>query len=212
MSRIGAPGRTRRVGAVTFIYFALIMLPVLAFSASLAVDFTQIIVAKRQVANTAQAAALAGAQQFIPDTPYVDSAWAKTEAIRTYCLGAQRGTMKLSQATAAATGRVSCPADRDAGTTTTTVNVAVSTQDAYGVNADVNAVRVEVHATFRIPGLVFTKFVVLLLGVHPTAAGGDEFEVTESAAVCTKPAPVPSPLNPKVSPTNGFCYKAGRAH
>jgi len=203
MSRIGTPSRTRRVGAVTFIYFALVMLPVLTFSASLAVDFTTIIVAQRQVHNTAQAAALAGAQQFIVNSPYLDSSKAKAEAARTYCLGAWRGTMLLSQAPPKSVPRVpptSCPPPSKKGAE---ASVAVTTSCTVGTGCPAGAAnKISVTATFHIPNLVFTKLAIMLLGI-PTTATDTGFKIGESAAVCISSVADGS--------TNGFCYKAGRA-
>ena len=188
MTRIARANLVRRgaAGAATFVYFVLLALPTLTFSAGLAVDFTRIIIATRQVNNAAQAAALSGAQQFIANTQYIDAQGAKAAAERTYCVAITSGATSLSSATGGA--GISCPGGSAA-------SIEVTTIDAGYQNGVAAASAVNVHASFHVTGLVFTNF----WGMGSTF---DPAPVDKSAQVC-----VPGDNG---GPTNGFCAHARR--
>lgn len=73
---LAARRRLRRPVAATLLFFIMIGLPVIWFSGALAVDFVRVLAAQREASQMADAAALAGAAQFLPnnaDAPYQES-------------------------------------------------------------------------------------------------------------------------------------------
>lgn len=74
--------RARR--AVGFLFFVLCMLPVLFGALGLATDFGRLIIAYRQVADTADTVALAGAHQFTTGGSQINQARARLAAQDTF--------------------------------------------------------------------------------------------------------------------------------
>lgn len=72
---------------VGFVWFALIAMPVLLFSAGLSVDLTRIIVAGREASNLTSAAAIAGAYEFETGEAYLNPGRARAEALATWEMG-----------------------------------------------------------------------------------------------------------------------------
>lgn len=92
---LGAARRTRR--AVGFLWFCIVTIPVLFFSAGLAVDFTKIIVADREARNLVDAAATAGAYQFQPGKPWLHPTNAKKAAEDLWKWGTDHPSMNSNQ-------------------------------------------------------------------------------------------------------------------
>lgn len=172
--------RGHRARGVAFVYFALLGLPAFFFGAGLAVDFTRIIIAHRQVANVAQAAALSGAQQFTTDAATLNTSLAVAKASETYCAAQQSGALSLSSG-AGSTG-VRCTGMYAGAPATITVATA---KDRTGA-----ATTVDVTARYRVTGLIFTGF----FGADRSLTADP---VTRSATIC-----VPGDVT---GPTNGFC-------
>jgi Flp pilus assembly protein TadG len=79
---MNAAARPRRQGArgATFLFFLMVAMPLLAFGAMLSVDFTKVLVLTREMSNATGAAALAGAQQYQPNTTVLNRSAAVSEA------------------------------------------------------------------------------------------------------------------------------------
>lgn len=177
-------GRYRRLkrtaAGVAFIYFTLLGIPVVFFGAGLAVDFTRIVVAQREVTNAVQAAALAGAEQYVPNEVAVDFPAARTAAVNTYCVAQSDGVMRLST---------------PSGPTTSCQNVggsaAVTIEPIYSSNGSGGTVvGVTVTARYTIKDLVFSNY---FTGSRTAEAD----PIVRSATLC-----IPGAAD---GPTNGYC-------
>ena len=122
-----ASTRARIAAGATFLYFGLIGLPALFFGSAMAVDFTRIIVAAREMHNAAEASALAGAYQFstVGDPTTLDPAQAKSAAQDTLCTAARAGQLHLTTFTCADAQSMTPRLSADRTTVTVTVNYAV---------------------------------------------------------------------------------------
>lgn len=124
------------------------------FGAMLAIDMTRIIIVARQASNAAEAAAVAGAQQYQPGRIALESGRARNVAreslIRSHAVGAVDAEM------------VSTP------------QVVVSS-NSYGSE------RVTVTYRYEIPGLVILP---VLNAITDSDTGLGTFEVTREADVC----------------------------
>jgi Flp pilus assembly protein TadG len=74
----------------------LVGIPLLFIGAGMAVDFTRVVVAARQVSNATEASALAGAFQFQPGKAQLDLPQARSIALDTYTRAQQAGQMPLA--------------------------------------------------------------------------------------------------------------------
>jgi Flp pilus assembly protein TadG len=111
--------RSRR--AVGFLFFILCMLPVLFGALGLATDFGRLIVAYRQVADTADTVALAGAHQIQGAT--INQARAQTAAAETFEQATGAGGRYPSMLPAAEGARLSNPGTLSDNNTVLTVSI-----------------------------------------------------------------------------------------
>lgn len=165
---------------VALTYFALIGMPTLFFGAGMAVDFTRIIISARQVSNAAQAAALAGAQQFTVNDASINVPRAVSAATETYCLAKSAGALSLSSN--GTSGARACPGAL-AGQQATIVVKPMRVPDGAAVGVDVTA-------RYRVTDLLFAGFFT-----DPNA--GPDSSVTRTATLC-----IPGVAT---GPTNGYC-------
>lgn len=82
---------------VAFMWVLLIGFPLMFFGLAMAVDFTRIIMADRQMATATHAAALAGAYQFNPGKATINSANARMAAVETLCVAQEQGSVTLAE-------------------------------------------------------------------------------------------------------------------
>lgn len=87
------PRRSRQ--AIGYVWFVLVAIPVLMFSAGMSVDLGRVVVANREAANMAQAAATAGALQYQNDTTYLNGPAAYRAAEQTWSMGSSAGALGL---------------------------------------------------------------------------------------------------------------------
>lgn len=186
MRQLHARPRLRRnvLRGATFVYFALIAIPVMWFGSAMAVDFTRIVIAHRQVANATQAAALAGAQQFVVDAAEIDPEKSRVAARETYCVAVAAGQLPMVQARGTSSSCV-----RGEGRVALTVTPIASGTSPTGTPT---YMQVEVTSRYRVTGLLFGSF----FGAKSTY---DADPVTRSAAICLPGV--------ATGPTNGFCAK-----
>lgn len=174
VTRQDAPARrltsARGVRGVAFLYFTLVVIPIVFFSAAAAVDFTRIIIAGRETSNAAAAAALAGAWQMEDSVAAVNSSEAVSAAVETYCYAQQVGATHLAEPAGA--GQACSGGGR--------ADISVELKDFRTTNGGLNAggfTTVEVTARYKVPNLVFFSFF----------GAGRSFEanpVTRSASIC----------------------------
>lgn len=101
----GMVRRLRRGAVLT--WTTVITIPTLFFAIGLAVDFTRIIIADREMATATHAAALAGAYQFDPGKRTINASNAKAAAQETLCVSQKQGAIRNSSP--GASGRTACP-------------------------------------------------------------------------------------------------------
>ena len=191
MSARGAMTRPRRARArrrrraVAFLYFTIVAMPLIFFSAAAAVDFTRIIIAAREVSNATAAAALAGAWQMEAGQASVNPTDATTAAVETYCAAERAGATHLSSPVGPAR---TCAGGGRAAVTVTLRDYRAT---AGGYTAG-GYTTVEVTSRYRVDDLIFFSYF----------GGGSAFEgppVTRSASVC-----VPGDTD---GATQGFCQR-----
>lgn len=95
LSRRRRPMTRRGSRAVGYIWFAIVAVPALLFSAGMSVDLGRIVVANREAANMAQAAATAGALQYQAGVAVLDSAAAQSAAHQLWAQGVAAGSLGL---------------------------------------------------------------------------------------------------------------------
>lgn len=101
----GMVRRLRRGAVLT--WTTVITIPTLFFAIGLAVDFTRIIVADREMATATHAAALAGAYQFDEGKRTINASRAQAAAKETLCVSKQHGALRNSDP--GRSGRSTCP-------------------------------------------------------------------------------------------------------
>lgn len=143
---------------VAFMWVLLIGFPLMFFGLAMAVDFTRVIMADRQMATAAHAAALAGAYQFNPGKATINAAAARSAAIETLCASSEQGATDL--AVPGSRGLTTCPLG--GGSVAATVAV-----------VDTTAVRVT--ATYSVENLLLLSY---FEGDNP------ERRVSRTAAIC----------------------------
>lgn len=189
MRRLRPPASPRALAAwrgITFLYFVLLAIPTFFVAAGFATDFTRIIIANRQVANATQAAALAGAQQYLPDTQGLDANKARAASVETYCVAQRSGETYLS--TPASTSTHSCARGNPVS-----LDVKLPTIIAADGTSLYQTVSVTSHYTVN--GLIFVNF----FGLSPNT---NVLNVTKTASIC-----IPGNTD---GPTNGYCTHAIR--
>lgn len=149
-------GRRLLMRGIAMLWFMAITVPVMFAGLGMAVDVTRITLAYRQMSMAADAAALAGAQQFAPDKAYLDTGAAHAAAVDSLCYSARVGAMP--QARAGNSNQLQCGAGSASGT------------------ISANTARVQVTANYRVPDLMF-------LGYFGVMQGKDS-SVTRTAQVC----------------------------
>ena len=97
----------RRARGVAFMWVLLIGFPLMFFGLAMAVDFTRVIMADRQMSTATHAAALAGAYQFNPGKATINAPNARAAAIETLCSAREHGATSLAEP--GSSGRTSCP-------------------------------------------------------------------------------------------------------
>lgn len=70
----------RHLRGATMVWFMLFTLPLLLFSAALAIDVSRILIHDRQMTTVAEAAALAASQQYQPQTARLNTTYAHNQA------------------------------------------------------------------------------------------------------------------------------------
>lgn len=174
--------------AATLLFFLIIALPLLFFSAGLAVDATKIIVAARQTSNAAEASAVAGAQQFT-EIPAPQGSCGTTSKCSYYTLSLDK-TSARSVSLAAVTKALAVRAIKNADAT----GVVIS-NNIYGTE------RVAVTIKYSVPNLVFLPVINALLGGGSSSKNSVVLVVTRYADVCQ------STSNAEYVPTAGFCTR-----
>lgn len=145
--------RLRR-GSVMLL-FVLVGFPFIFFAAGLSVDVTRIYVANRQVANATQAASLAGAFQFKPNSSVLDTRRAQTIALETWNKEKEVGALPLAQVPNAPVIQVTAGSSASPGkvSVTTTYNVnGLVFAAILGVSSSVNDVTIERSSIVCVPG------------------------------------------------------------
>jgi len=183
----GVFGRRRLLRGVAFIYFALLAIPTFFFGAGMATDFTTVITANREVANAVQSAALAGAEQFIPNTSGIDPIKGPAAAVQTYCVAKSNDGLGM---VSAVNGPGMTPYSCRGGQT---VYLRVQLTQAQSSAGTVYAT-LSVTAYYQIPNLTFSRLFGGGSSTHPLS-------VTRTAQVC-----VPNTQSGVFSGgTNGYC-------
>lgn len=179
LRRTGRAAVRRRMAiGATFLWFGLIGMPALFFGAAMAVDFTRIIIAGREMHNALQAAALAGAYQFQDfsnggDPTKVDATGARLAAHQTLAVAVQSGELHL---------------------TTMTVGQA----EQVPVTLTSGGTSVVVRTTYSVDGLVFSDLLANIFGSGRGAANSG-YQATATAFVCDPAV--------RTGPTQGFCVR-----
>lgn len=99
MRRLARGGDGALSGAargVAFLWALLIGFPLMFFGLGMAVDFTRVIIAEREMATATHAAALAAAYQFNPGRATINAPNARAAAIETMCVAREQGAIRLS--------------------------------------------------------------------------------------------------------------------
>lgn len=157
LSRTHAGPFRRATRGVAFMWTILIAMPLMFFGLSMAVDFTRVILAGREMRTATHAAALAGAYQFQPGRAELDRAAARFAARETMCVSQQFG---VKNAVAASAGGSPCGPGFSSVSMTMTFPTASTMQ---------------VTTRYRVDGLLLLKYF----------DGEDsEYSVTRTAAVC----------------------------
>lgn len=163
MRRLGPRSAALRAGkrGAAFVWFCLVAIPVLFFALAMAVDFTRVILAGRQVGTATQAAAIAGAYQFKPGVAELDTGAAASVAADTYCWSAEVGGTPLVR------------------TDSTDSCSGAKASARLEVLATSSSVRVTAH--YQVKGLLVMDFFTSG-GYHPP-------EVTREATICSSQDP-----------------------
>jgi Flp pilus assembly protein TadG len=139
--------RARSRRGVGFLWFALVVIPFFFAGSVLAFDATRLMLAKREVANVAQAAAVSAANEFSPNSTVVNPNNARVAA-----------RSLVAHASAANSLRV---AEVDLGSIRTTVSP--------------DNVTVAVAFDFRVTGLVFLRYFGVSGGSEPGSVSRSAF-------------------------------------
>lgn len=161
----------RGVRGVAFLYFTVVVIPVVFLSAALAVDFTRIIIAARETSNAAAAAALAGAWQMEDGVAALNASKSTAAAVETFCYAQRVGATHLAQP--AGSGGHTCSGGGRA-------DITVTLKDYKATNGGLTAggyTTVEVTARHKVPDLVFFNF----FGAGRSFTANP---ITRSASVC----------------------------
>ena len=152
------PSRRRGRGAA-MLWFILVALPMLAFGSALAVDISRLIVSAREASNATEAAAVAGAQQYQPNTFRLDP-------------GKVAPKVGESLAQSVSSGAMRSPV---------TSVTAVVTDNGYGPVGR-GTQRVTVTTRYVVDDLVFLPLLGLMTG--GSYNNSQELQMTRSADVC----------------------------
>lgn len=161
---------SRRRRAAGFIWFLLVALPFLLFASVLAVDTTEAIIAHQEVTNLAQAAALAGSEQYVAGQTYLNAAQAQTAADQTWAMGRGHTLSSLQAAPLVLPG---------ANVTVTALSQSGSSQPT----------EVQVTVRYKVRGLIFTLLLTHLLGASTISP---VYTAQGSAFVCVPNSPGPT--------------------
>lgn len=130
----------RSARGVAFLWTIVIAMPLMFFGLSMAVDFTRIILANREVSAATYAAALAGAYEFNSGQDTINLTRASAAARETLCVSFQQGAVK--DAVPGERARAAC-----AGGGSIAASVRLPTESS-----------VEVTSSYRVDGLLLMKY------------------------------------------------------
>lgn len=154
-------GRRHGGRGVGFLFFVLFGLLPIFFAGVLSFDLSRSYLARRQVQTAAEAAAVAGAQQYLNNTYALDQPRARTITVET-----------LTRAVGAGVTYLSTP-----GTSVIKVtNLNTSVQPIW---------QVEVTVNYRVDGLVFSRALSTLTNAASGRSGYYDGSITRRAVVCT---------------------------
>lgn len=157
----------RSTRGVAFMWTILVAMPLMFFGLSMAVDFTRIIMAGREMRTATHAAALAGAYQFTPGKATLNAVAANDAAVETMCVTVDQGAIK----NAVPGDSVVTPCSSGQAVSVTTKLLTTST--------------IQVTARYRVDDLLLVKYFDY---------GQQEHVVSRTAAVCD-PSDTSGPTN-----------------
>ena len=147
----------RGARGIAFLWTLLIGFPLMFLGLAMAVDFTRMVIAEREMSTATQAAALAAAYQFTPGEATIDPARAQLAGVETMCVANSVG--ETHNASPSTSWRAACP---HGGQASVRVEMLSTTE-------------VQVTSWYTVPNLLFLSYF---------GSSATEQKVTRSAAVC----------------------------